>query len=479
MTEQIEGQHEWIAMLDQQQREGMVTLVLTADNHLGSTAFGQHPRKREERQQRLRRAFQQATDFAVAQGVDLFVQAGDLFDTTTPDEIERSFVAERLAQLKQAGIQTVAIGGVHDTPNETQSGLQNQHKAVTPAPQMSYARLGALHYLSSPQSNESDKSDGQAVEPVMLNLRGTLVGLCGLSVLAEQEGDPLEHFHVQDDIERAAIRLLVMHAPIEGLATGSSLLDTRAQVSRNSIARQTVFHSILAGYHHGYSRSRIGSTEVIVAGATQHSDFSTADHDPGFVFIGIGSNGVRWCNHIAVDAMPLRQLVIHTDELWSEHNRAECVERVEQVEQVAQASEEAQKNNEAVSAPHTLTQSSTELIIERLQPLCSPDVMLQLKLEGKLTRSHYHQLDLNRIRHYGEEHCFALAIDDSLLTLRMEQETPMTSMTEAGERFSPREELMALIDEWIAASDDEQEQKALQATKEELLLVMDEVKRRA
>lgn len=472
MTEEIVGQHEWIAMLDQQQREGMVTLVLTADNHLGSTAFGQHPRKREERQRRLRQAFEQATDFAIAQNVDLFVQAGDLFDSSTPDEIERSFVAERLAQLKQAGIQTVAIGGVHDTPIETQSDLPGQHRAVTPAPQMSYARLGALQYLSSPLSNESSERaarDGQTVEPAMLNLRGTLVGICGLSVLAEQEGDPLKYFHVQDDIERAAIRLLVLHAPIEGLATGSSLLDTRAMVSRNSIARQTAFHCILAGYHHGYSRNRIGSTELIVAGATQHSDFSTADHDPGFVFLGIGPDGVRWCNHITVDAMPLRQLVIHTDELWPENNEAE---------QAVQTRGETPEHNESASAPDTLppsSKSSTQLIIERLQPLCSPDALLQLKLEGKLTRSHYHQLDLNRIRRYGEEHCFALAIDDSSLTLRMEQETPAT---EVGERFSPREELMALVDEWIAASDDEQEQKALRATKEELLLVMDEVKRR-
>lgn len=461
MTEQTEQQlvgADVSRPLDQQQGEGMVTLVLTADNHLGSTAFGQHPRKREERQQRLRRAFQQATDFAIAQGVDLFVQAGDLFDSTTPDEIERSYVAERLAQLKQAGIQAVAIGGVHDTPNETQSDLQSQPRAATPAPQMSYARLGALHYLSSPHAGASN---GQAVEPAMFNFRGTLVGLCGLSVLAEQEGDPLEYFHVQNDIERAAIRLLVLHAPIEGLASGSSLLDTRALVSRNSIARQTAFSCILAGYHHSYSRSRIGSIELIVAGATQHSDFSTADHEPGFVFLGIGPDGVRWCNHITVDAMPLRQLVIHTDELWPESSKAERTTQI---------------SNEAASAPGTPPQRSTDLIIERIQPLCSPDAMLQLKLEGKLTRSHYHQLDLNRIRRYGEEHCFALAIDDSSLTLRMEEETPAT---EAGERFSPREELVALVDEWIAASNDEQEQKALQATKEELLLVMDEVKRRA
>src|ERR1700694_3599457 len=80
----------------------IVTVVLTADNHLGYSSFGQQPRKREERQQRLRQAFQQATDFAVGQGVDLFIQAGDLFDTTTPDERDRSFVAARLAQLKQA-----------------------------------------------------------------------------------------------------------------------------------------------------------------------------------------------------------------------------------------------------------------------------------------------------------------------------------------------------------------------------------------
>src|SRR6266566_275467 len=59
---------------DQQQRSNdIITVVFTADNHLGYTTFGQQPVKREERQQRLRQAFQQATDFAVGQGVDLFV----------------------------------------------------------------------------------------------------------------------------------------------------------------------------------------------------------------------------------------------------------------------------------------------------------------------------------------------------------------------------------------------------------------------
>src|SRR5436190_7534847 len=124
----------------QQGRDDIITIVLTTDNHLGSTTFGQQLSptlpawKREKHQQRLRHAFQQATDFAIGQGVDLFVQAGDLFDTTMPDERDRSFVAARLAQLKQRGVQTIVLGGVHDTPGDALSLLGEK----VPAPQQSY-----------------------------------------------------------------------------------------------------------------------------------------------------------------------------------------------------------------------------------------------------------------------------------------------------------------------------------------------------
>ncbi len=435
MTENtIEGSREPdLSSLDQQKRaDGIVTIVLTADNHLGYAAFGQHPGKREERQQRLRYAFQQATDFAVGQGVDLFIQAGDLFDSTTPSERDRSFVAARLAQLRQAGIRTFALGGVHDTPRDAYSS-QGENREITPAPQLSYANLGALYYFAPSSATE--------LEPVIIGVRDTSIGLCGLGVLADHEGDALARVRVQDDIERAAIPVLILHAPIEGLTTGSSLLDSRACVNQSTIANQTTFRYILAGYHHSYQHLRIGQTDLIVAGATQHIDFSDPDDNPGFVFLGLAADGIRWCKHIAVDAMPLRRLVISSSELWPE-------------------------SNETSMAP-------TNLILERLHPLCSEDAMVQLRLEGELTRWQYHQLDLNQIRHYGEQYCFALAIDDSALSILPEQNA---ISAETGERFSPREELVALTDEWIAMADDEQEKKALRATREELLAAMDEVR---
>jgi DNA repair protein SbcD/Mre11 len=439
---------------EQKLTDGVITMVLTADNHLGYSASSQPPRKREWRKQQLRHAFQQATDFAIGQSVDLFVQAGDLFDTTNPDEQDRSFVAERLAQLRHAGIRTLAIGGIHDTSIEIPSALDEakaDFASSTPAPQVSYARLGALHYFArssdtSKAPNPVQAQESKHLEPVVFDIRDTRVGICGLSVVAGQEGDPLEYLHSHSELEGVAISLLILHAPIEGFATETSLDNIHAQVNRASIANQPIFRYILAGYHHAYQHLSIGQCDLIIAGATQHIDFSDPDDEPGYVFIGLAADGIRWCKHIAVESLQLRRLVVPAKELMQHDTHANHIDM-------------------------------TENILERLRPLCTDDAMVQLRFEGKLTREHYHQLDLNHIRHYGEEHCFAISIDDSALSFLSEQEITSSAgghvhSVQRDERFSPREELIALADEWIADAPDEQEQKALQATKEELLVAL-------
>lgn len=409
---------------------GVITIVFTADNHLGYAALHQSPRKREEHRQRLRYAFQQATDFAIGQGVDLFIQAGDLFDTPRPDEQDRSFVAARLAQLRQAGVRTFALGGVHDTP--TGAGGE-----TTSAPLMSYARLGALHYFP-PQAPSSTEAE---LVPEILDVRGTLVGIGGLGVLPGREGDLLADLRVENEIERAGISLLVLHAPIEGVGE-EPVQEVPAQVSQASIEQQSAFRYILAGYHHGYRRLQVGETEVVVAGATQHIDFHDPTDEPGFVFLGLAADGVRWCRHVAVDTVQLRRLVLRTEELWPEGQSSQI-------------------------------SISTETILERLRPLCSTDALVHLRFEGELTRRQYHQLDLNQIRRFGEECCFSFSIDDSALSFLSEEQIVSV---ETGERFSPREELVTLADEWIGAAQDEQERKALLITKEELLAALDGVR---
>jgi len=434
--------------------DDVITVVVTADNHLGYIAQGQPPRKRELRKQQLRHAFQQATDFAIGQGVDLFVQAGDLFDTTNPDEQDRSFVAERLSQLRHAGIRTFAIGGIHDTSIETSSALDGakvDFASSTPSPQQSYARLGALHYFARPSEISKSQNPVQAqesrqLEPVVLDIRGTQVGICGLSITAGQEGDPLEFLHAHNDLERVDMSLLILHAPIEGFATELASGEIRALVNRATIANQSIFRYILAGYHHAYQHESIGQCDLVVAGATQHIDFNDPDDEPGFVFLGLAADGIRWCEHIALESLQLRRLVLSARDLMQHDPGADHAD-------------------------------ITENIVERLRPLCTEDAIVQLRFEGELTRERYHQLDLKQVRRYGEKHCFALSIDDSALSFLTENEIASSadrhgSPVQRDERFSPREELVALADEWIAVAPDEQERNALQATKEELLAAL-------
>jgi len=202
----------------------------------------------------------------------------------------------------------------------------------------------------------------------------------------------------------------------------------------------------LAGYHHAYRHESIGQCELIVAGATQHIDFSDPDYQPGFVFLGLAADGIRWCKQIAVESLQLRRLVVPAGDLMQYD----------------------------ANVDHS---DITEIILERLRPLCTGDAMVQLCFEGVLTRERFHQLDLKQIRRYGEDHCFALSINDSALSFLSEQEITSSldgrvSSAHRDERFSPREELIALADEWIAAAPDEQEREALQATKEELIAAL-------
>ena len=432
----------------QEQEQNVITILLTADNHLGYLIPGQPARKREELRQHLRRAFQQATDFAVGQGVDLFIQAGDLFDSTRPDEQDRTFVAERLAELKQAGIRTFALGGMHDTPGvgtrfiESSDPIDLAGVALSaPAPQLSFARLGALHYFP-PLASDS----GEALRPVFVDIRGALLGLCGFSAAQlgqlGQAGDPLAHVRIDSEIERATIPLLLLSTPVEGESTASPLSTL------STLLAQTPFRAVLAGSAHAYRRFTLGQTDIIIAGATQRFDFQEPVDEAGFVFLGIAADGVRWCRHIAVDSIHLRRLDIPLAQWWSEYT-------------------------DTVGPGGSI--EPTSRLLEELRPLCTEDAMVQLRLTGEISRQRYHQLELSSIRRYGEAHAFAFSIDDSALTFLPGDGSAADSSsrtTAFDERLSPREELIALADEWIAAAQDEQEQKALQATKEELLAAL-------
>src|SRR4029079_3690732 len=91
----------------------MLRLLHTADVHLGArhADLGEAAAAQRERQFA---AFRAAVDLAIAEKVDLFLIAGDLFDSTFQPKRSVERVAAELARLAQARIRSVLVPGTHD-----------------------------------------------------------------------------------------------------------------------------------------------------------------------------------------------------------------------------------------------------------------------------------------------------------------------------------------------------------------------------
>jgi DNA repair exonuclease SbcCD nuclease subunit len=91
----------------------MLRLIHTADVHLGARHddLGEQASAQRERQFA---AFKAAIDLALAEKVDLFLVAGDLFDSNVQPRRSVERVAAELKRLVEARIRTVIIPGTHD-----------------------------------------------------------------------------------------------------------------------------------------------------------------------------------------------------------------------------------------------------------------------------------------------------------------------------------------------------------------------------
>ncbi len=91
----------------------MLRLLHTADVHLGArhADLGDAAAAQRERQFA---AFRASVDLAIAEKVDLFLVAGDLFDSNVQPRRSVERVAAELARLAQSKIRSVLVPGTHD-----------------------------------------------------------------------------------------------------------------------------------------------------------------------------------------------------------------------------------------------------------------------------------------------------------------------------------------------------------------------------
>lgn len=386
-----------------------VRILLTADNHLGRFYDRMPPQRLEERRKWLRRGFRAAVDCALERRVDLFLQAGDLFDTPDPRNIEREFVAECLAQLARAGVRCYGVGGNHDTPK-----MRTEQGGVLP--QGIYHRLGGLTVF--PQK--------LAIDYEIVDIDGVRVAVGGLTrnPSLPPDVDPLEVIEPQP--VEADIRLLLLHYSIEGHTSGLYLNDPC--VRRRSLEKFPQPHIFLMGHIHRFDEFGIGPHRVLVPGATEKMTFDPNEKEPGFLYFEVSPGGVvEQLQHVPAPPQPRQEVRVRTTELDRQEPFAS--------------------------------------ILRRLEPLRDGDTMLKLRLEGPIPRDGYQGLELRKLHEFALAHFFSFDLDMAGLDI----EDELHRSAEKGVRLSQEEEIALVADEMYGQSEDEGERQLILAARDEIL----------
>ncbi len=91
----------------------MIRILHTADIHLGAR-LAKLGDKTEEQRVQIQKTFENIVDLAIEKKVDIFLIAGDLFDTNDPDQNLIDFALSCFARLNDRHIHTFVALGTHD-----------------------------------------------------------------------------------------------------------------------------------------------------------------------------------------------------------------------------------------------------------------------------------------------------------------------------------------------------------------------------
>ena len=354
-----------------------IRAVITADNHLSRPHARMTPRKLERRRWWLRQGFRKAVDYAIESKADLFLQAGDLFDSPQPRNVDRAFVAHELRRLQAAGVRCFGIAGTHDSPK-----MSTVEGGTTP--QRIYEQFEAMHLFNGLADPE----------PVTFDVEGTSVAIGGLSfdpVLGAGD-DPLAGVAFP---RLAEVGIMLVHYGLEGACYPDS---NEPAVSKAGIAALEGVDLLIAGHYHDFRQFALGRVKVVIPGATERLIYG-AEQDASFAYAELLPGRADRVQKVVVDAQPYRRVTLRTTEL----DQADPFESA----------------------------------CRRLETAFDSEAVIKVRMEGPLSRDTYRALRLRDLLQFGADRCFHFEIETSGLQLVDER---LESLGK-GVRLSQKEEI--------------------------------------
>ena len=237
-------------------------------------------------------AFDELVEFALSNGVDLVLLAGDAYKGRDPSQTHQRELARRLLRLSNAGIPTFLLPGNHDLPAAASRAhaveifstlaVPNVHVGARPNCYLVPTPAGPLQVLAVPWPSRGamlarDESRGLTIEEIRQELERRMT-----AVIAQQART------VDPDVPA----ILAGHVTVNGATTGTerSMMLGNDHVLNVSAVQQPQLEYVALGHIHKHQVLRQpgeNGPAVAYSGSLQRVDFSEEDDDKGFCVVDI------------------------------------------------------------------------------------------------------------------------------------------------------------------------------------------------
>jgi len=336
-------------------------IIHFADLHIGYETYGRPLQDKPwtSRMQDFLDAFDHLVDYALGEGVDAVIFAGDAFKSREPTQTQQREFAKRIRRLSEAGIPTFLLVGNHDLPNAEGRAhvLEIYRTLAVPnvhigdeswfagkhfAPQVLQTRSGPLQIAALPWPRESRLLANDAevaamsIEQVHAEIERKLTALIGAQT---------------EQLDPAVPAILTSHVSINDFLVKNNpgseqwmTVGTAATLLKSEL-HEASFDYIALGHHHNNMDLQL-RTPCFYSGSMQPVDFGEEGQAKGFMVFDIdpakslgsriGGSGLPRLEHVPQRRFVTIETTARTDDPTTEvcaaiarHDVVDAIVRVE------------------------------------------------------------------------------------------------------------------------------------------------------
>jgi exonuclease SbcD len=279
-----------------------IRLLHTADIHIGMENYGRIDPATgiNGRVMDFLRRLSDIGDYAIEQGVDVFIFAGDAYKTRDPNPTFQREFARRIKRIADAGIPVVLLVGNHDLPAVARRATSIDIFGTLDVPKITVGNREEVFRLTCRRGQPLQ------VATAPYPLRSALVSREEIQGKSLGELDGLLQAAMIDNLQALAAQarqtpdvpaVLVGHFSVNEASHGSEqniMVGRDAALPRSVLADPTWRYVALGHIHRHQSLNGDRQPPILYAGSIERIDFGEEHEPKGFVVAEIGEGATSW-----------------------------------------------------------------------------------------------------------------------------------------------------------------------------------------